>query len=171
MWRHRAQQRSTPVKREAVIAGLASEGMALLSRKSRRGFKPLCVTAEVNSIFMRIFLICVTAEVDSIFIRNFLRTMMTSRKAGLMTAAMMALMAFCSLVQGILLSGLRGRVSLDQRAVEVAARQCTAEPNCIPSIDNLVRLASGYCTCHSCCRCRPNTHYFGVASTGIFLTT
>ena len=30
MWRHRAQQRSTPVKREAVIAGLASEGLALI---------------------------------------------------------------------------------------------------------------------------------------------
>jgi len=30
MWRHRAQQRSTPVKREAVIAGLAAEGLALI---------------------------------------------------------------------------------------------------------------------------------------------
>ena len=30
MWRHRAQQRSTPVKREAVIAGLASEDLALI---------------------------------------------------------------------------------------------------------------------------------------------
>ena len=30
MWRHRAHQRSTPVKREAVIAGLASEGLALI---------------------------------------------------------------------------------------------------------------------------------------------
>ena len=30
MWRHRAQQRSTPVKREAVIAGLPSEGLALI---------------------------------------------------------------------------------------------------------------------------------------------
>ena len=30
MWRHRAQQRSTPAKREAVIAGLASEGLALI---------------------------------------------------------------------------------------------------------------------------------------------
>ena len=30
MWRHRAQHRSTPVKREAVIAGLASEGLALI---------------------------------------------------------------------------------------------------------------------------------------------
>ena len=30
MWRHRAQQRSTPVKCEAVIAGLASEGLALI---------------------------------------------------------------------------------------------------------------------------------------------
>jgi len=27
---HRTQQRSTPVKREAVIAGLASEGLALI---------------------------------------------------------------------------------------------------------------------------------------------
>ena len=36
------------MKREAVIAGLASEGMALLSRKSRSGFKPLCVTAELD---------------------------------------------------------------------------------------------------------------------------
>ena len=30
MWRYRAQQRSTPVKREATIAGLASEGLALI---------------------------------------------------------------------------------------------------------------------------------------------
>jgi len=30
MWRYRAQERSTPVKREAVIAGLASEGLALI---------------------------------------------------------------------------------------------------------------------------------------------
>ena len=30
MWRHRAQQRSTPVKREAAVAGLASEGLALV---------------------------------------------------------------------------------------------------------------------------------------------
>ena len=30
MWRHRAQYMSTPVKREAVIAGLASEGLALI---------------------------------------------------------------------------------------------------------------------------------------------
>jgi len=30
MCRHRAQQRSTPVKREATIAGLASEGLALI---------------------------------------------------------------------------------------------------------------------------------------------
>ena len=30
MRRHRAQQRNTPVKREAVIAGLASEGLALI---------------------------------------------------------------------------------------------------------------------------------------------
>jgi len=30
MWRHRAQQRSTPEKHEAVIAGLASEGLALI---------------------------------------------------------------------------------------------------------------------------------------------
>jgi len=30
MWRHRTQQRSTPVKREAAIAGLVSEGLALI---------------------------------------------------------------------------------------------------------------------------------------------
>ena len=30
MWRYRAQQRSTPVKRETVIAGLASEDLALI---------------------------------------------------------------------------------------------------------------------------------------------
>jgi hypothetical protein len=38
-------------------------------------------------------------------------------------------------------------VSLDQRAVQVAASQCKADPTCIPSVDKLVRLASGYCTC------------------------
>ena len=31
MWRHRAQERSTLVKREATIAGLASQGLALIS--------------------------------------------------------------------------------------------------------------------------------------------
>jgi len=31
MWRHRAQQRSTPVKFEAAVAGLASEGLALVA--------------------------------------------------------------------------------------------------------------------------------------------
>ena len=30
MWRHRAQHRSTPVKREAVIAGLASDSSAVV---------------------------------------------------------------------------------------------------------------------------------------------
>jgi len=30
MWRHRAHQRTTPVKREAVIVGLASEVLALI---------------------------------------------------------------------------------------------------------------------------------------------
>jgi len=38
MWRrHREQQRSTPVKREAVIAGLASEGLALISYSAGAG--------------------------------------------------------------------------------------------------------------------------------------
>ena len=37
MWRHRAQQRSTPVKREAVIAGLASEGLALILGSAEAG--------------------------------------------------------------------------------------------------------------------------------------
>ena len=37
MWRHRAQQRSTPVKREAVIAGLASEGLALILDSAEAG--------------------------------------------------------------------------------------------------------------------------------------
>jgi len=37
MWRHRAQQRSTLVKREAVIAGLASEGLALILGSAEAG--------------------------------------------------------------------------------------------------------------------------------------
>ena len=37
MWRHRAQHRSTPVKREAVIAGLASEGLALMLGSAETG--------------------------------------------------------------------------------------------------------------------------------------
>ena len=37
MWRHRAQQRSTPVKREAVIAGLASQGLALILGSAEAG--------------------------------------------------------------------------------------------------------------------------------------
>jgi len=37
MWRDRAQQRSTPVKREASIAGLASEGLALISGSAGAG--------------------------------------------------------------------------------------------------------------------------------------
>jgi len=37
MWKHRAQQRSTPVKREATIAGLASEGLALISGSAGAG--------------------------------------------------------------------------------------------------------------------------------------
>jgi len=37
MWRHRAQHRSTPVKREAVIAGLASEGLALILGSAEAG--------------------------------------------------------------------------------------------------------------------------------------
>jgi len=37
MWRHRAQQRSTPVKREAVITGLASEGLALILGSAEAG--------------------------------------------------------------------------------------------------------------------------------------
>jgi len=37
MWRHRAQQRSTPAKREAVIAGLASEGLALILGSTEAG--------------------------------------------------------------------------------------------------------------------------------------
>ena len=37
MWRHRAQQGNTPVKREAVIAGLASEGLALILDSAEAG--------------------------------------------------------------------------------------------------------------------------------------
>ena len=37
MWRHRAQHRSTPVASEAVIAGLASEGLALLLGSAEAG--------------------------------------------------------------------------------------------------------------------------------------
>ena len=42
MWRHRVQHRSTPVKREAVIAGLASEclaseGLALILGSAEAG--------------------------------------------------------------------------------------------------------------------------------------
>jgi len=44
MWRHRAQHRSTPVKRETVIAGLASEGLALIL-----GSAEACSSAVVGS--------------------------------------------------------------------------------------------------------------------------
>ena len=37
MWRHRAQQSNTPVKRKAVIAGLASEGLALILGSAEPG--------------------------------------------------------------------------------------------------------------------------------------
>ena len=37
MWRHRAQPRSTPVKSEAVIAGLAAEGLALILGSAEAG--------------------------------------------------------------------------------------------------------------------------------------
>jgi len=37
MWNHRAQDRSTPVKREAVIAGLASEDLALILVSAEAG--------------------------------------------------------------------------------------------------------------------------------------
>ena len=37
MWRHRAQHRITPVNREAVIAGLASEGLALILVSAEAG--------------------------------------------------------------------------------------------------------------------------------------
>ena len=37
MWRHRAQQRNTLVKREVVIAGLASEGLALILGSAETG--------------------------------------------------------------------------------------------------------------------------------------
>ncbi len=38
-------------------------------------------------------------------------------------------------------------VSLDEQAVQMAAKQCTADPTCVPSVDKLVRLASAYCMC------------------------
>jgi len=37
MWRHKSQQRSTPVKREATIVGLASEGLAMISGSAGAG--------------------------------------------------------------------------------------------------------------------------------------
>jgi len=42
MWRHRAQHRSTPVKREAVIAGLASEGLALRLGSAEASSSAIC---------------------------------------------------------------------------------------------------------------------------------
>ena len=38
-------------------------------------------------------------------------------------------------------------VSLDEQAVQMAAKQCRADPTCVPSVDKLVRLASAYCMC------------------------
>ena len=43
MWRHRAHHRTTPVKREAVIAGLASEGLALILGSVETGSSAVCV--------------------------------------------------------------------------------------------------------------------------------
>jgi len=37
MWRHRAQQRSTPAKRETAVTGLASEGLALVAGSAGAG--------------------------------------------------------------------------------------------------------------------------------------
>jgi len=41
MWRHRAQQRSTPVKRETAVVGLASEALALVSGSAGAGSSAL----------------------------------------------------------------------------------------------------------------------------------
>ena len=46
MWRHRAQQRSTPVKREALIAGLASEGLALILGSAEAGRFDSCKNSQ-----------------------------------------------------------------------------------------------------------------------------
>ena len=43
MWRHRAQQRSTPLKREAAVAGLASEGLALVADSAGAGSSAVVV--------------------------------------------------------------------------------------------------------------------------------
>ena len=59
MWRHRAQYRSTLVKREAVIAGLASERLALILGSAEAGssavgrlFSFLQLTGSYNSLLI-----------------------------------------------------------------------------------------------------------------------
>jgi len=58
MWRHRAQYRSTPVKREAVIAGLASEGLALILGSAGTGSSAVVGPMPLESFFfnLRVFI-------------------------------------------------------------------------------------------------------------------
>ena len=45
------------------------------------------------------------------------------------------------------LAGFEGPLSLDQQVVYAAAKECGADPTCVPSVQRLVRLASSYCAC------------------------
>jgi len=53
MWRHRAQQRSTPVKREATIAGLASEGQARISGSAGAGISAVVGPTPTDPVEFR----------------------------------------------------------------------------------------------------------------------
>ena len=53
MWRHRAQQRSTPVKRETTIAGLASEGLALISGSAGSGRSAVVGSSPTDPVEFR----------------------------------------------------------------------------------------------------------------------
>jgi len=50
MWRHRAQQSSTPVKREAAVAGLASEGLALVAGSAGAGSSAVVLSTPTNPV-------------------------------------------------------------------------------------------------------------------------
>jgi len=49
----RAQQRSTPVKREAAVAGLASEGLALVSGSAGAGNNTVVVPTPTDPVEFR----------------------------------------------------------------------------------------------------------------------
>jgi len=53
MWSHRAQQRSTPAKRKATVAGLASEGLALVAGSVGAGTSAVVVTTPTGPVEFR----------------------------------------------------------------------------------------------------------------------